>query len=320
MSGRGAGVGSMPGTDFGGALRTVADMTPDLVALPELPTAGVNAQLPGRGLAVAGELPVDLTVDGWTLAYSHGSMARQARRLIVQEMDLAEEVFDGASLPLKVQVAGPWTLSAVTLTRNGARLLGDVGARRDLAQALAHGVEQYIGELNRRLKPSSLVVQIDEPGLPAVALGAIGTASGLSRYAAIDLPELDEALGMVTAAIKAGGASSAAHCCAPKISPSLFAGAGFDAINFDLSLATPGDEWAAAFESGVDLWPGAIATSPESSDKAVIAEIEGFFGQLGFDRDSFADRLVVTPTCGLAGSSPAQASAALAAAQRVATM
>ena len=100
MSARGAGVGSMPGTDFAGALRTLVEATPDLVALPELPALGVQAQLPGRGLAVAGEMPVDLAIDGWTLAYSHGSVARQARRLIVQEMDLAEEVFVGAGVPV----------------------------------------------------------------------------------------------------------------------------------------------------------------------------------------------------------------------------
>lgn len=316
MSGRGAGVGSMPGTDFAGALRAVADATPDLVALPELPEIGVYAQLPGRGLAVAGELPVDLTADGWTLASTHGSVARHARRLVVQELEIAEEVLDGENVAVKIQLAGPWTLAAVTHLRNGERVLSDAGARRELAEALAHGVEQYVAQIRQRLNPPELVVQFDEPGLPAVALGAIKTASGLHRHGAIDDPELDEALRLLVSAV--GDATPIVHCCAPKLPVPLVANAGFAAISFDLSLAMPGDEWAAAFESGVDLWPGAIPTSGESSDKAVIADIEGFFGQLGFDRESFAERLVVTPTCGLVGSSVAQAAAALSAAQRVA--
>lgn len=304
----------MPGTDFAGALRTVAEATPGLVALPELPALGVQAQLPGRGLAVAGEIPVELTTDGWTLAYSHGSQARQARRLIVHEMDLAEEVFDGERLPLKVQVAGPWTLAAAAHTRNGERIVADAGARRDVAQALAHGVEQYVAELRRRLDPADLVVQLDEPGLPAVALGAIRTASGLQAYAPVDEEELDEALRSAVAAIRAGGATPVVHCCAPRIPVALLARAGFAAISFDLGLATPGDEWAQALEAGVELWPGAFAASGSISDKAVVESIDRFFDELGVA----PERIVVTPNCGLAGATAAEARAALSAAERVA--
>jgi len=47
--------------------------------------------------------------------------------------------------------------------------------------------------------------------------------------------------------------------------------------------------------------------------------IETFFGHFGFDGEAYADRLVVTPTCGLAGASPAWARKALSIAEMTAT-
>ncbi len=49
-----------------------------------------------------------------------------------------------------------------------------------------------------------------------------------------------------------------------------------------------------------------------------MTRVQTFFGHFGFDEEAYAQRLVVTPTCGLAGASPAWARQALSLAQRVA--
>ena len=81
----------------------------------------------------------------------------------------------------------------------------------------------------------------------------------------------------------------------------LLAGAGFRAISFDLSLATPDEVWAATFESGVALWPG-------GGDRRAI---DRWFSSLGFDDSVYEERTVLTPSCGLANLSPDEARNAL---------
>ena len=77
----------------------------------------------------------------------------------------------------------------------------------------------------------------------------------------------------------------------------LFAGAGFAAIAFDAGPVGPGDDWARVFEDGTDLWFG-------TSDPR---RVEEFMGRLGFESASYVDRSAVTPPCGLAGQSAAEA-------------
>ena len=110
------------------------------------------------------------------------------------------------------------------------------------------------------------------------------------------------------------------HSCAPDVPVELLAGAGFTAISFDLSLARPDDIWAESFEQGTDLWPGVVPSTDATgvTDSALVSRIAAFFGRFGFDEEAYAGRLVVTPTCGLAGASPAWAREALVLAQRVA--
>jgi hypothetical protein len=99
----------------------------------------------------------------------------------------------------------------------------------------------------------------------------------------------------------------------------LLAGAGFGAVSFDATLVGPDEHWATAFESGVDLWPGAIATSGALDSSADVRQrVDRWFADLGFDDAVYGERAVVTPACGLAGASPDQARAALTLAQQAA--
>lgn len=309
-----AGVGSMPGASFADSLKVVLDSTPDLVAIPELPARGVEAAMIGRGVGMLAELGADLQPAGWRLTGSgSGADQRRARSLLSQDLDEVEELLQGFDGLLKVQVAGPWTLAAMVERPRGDRILADHGGRRDLAQSLAEGVREHLASVAGRVPGATLVLQIDEPMLPAVLAAQIPTASGWGRHRSIDKPEADAALRLLTEAGHEAGARTVLHSCAPDLPVELIAGARFDALSFDLTLATPGDVWASAFDGGLDLWPGIIPSldADNPSDKALGKRTWDFFGALGFDAGVFADRIVITPTCGLAGASPTWAKRAL---------
>jgi hypothetical protein len=124
---------------------------------------------------------------------------------------------------------------------------------------------------------------------------------------------------MLTEAITRSGAASVVHCCAARVPVDLLAGAGFGAISFDAGLARPDERWATAYESGVDLWLGAVPTSGDLPSPADVRRgVDRWFADLGFDATAYGERTVVTPACGLAGASPDHARAALTLAQQAA--
>ena len=313
------GIGSMPGTDFAESLRIVLGEVGDLPYVPELPARGVHAGMIGRGLAVLDGIGADLQPGGWRLGAGEGSDLRRARSLLAQDLDTAEELSAGHAGPLKIQVTGPLTLAATVERPRGDKMLADHGARREIAESLAEGLRTHITDTRRRFAGADLIVQVDEPSIVAVMTGGVPTASGFGRHRSVQPPEVDALLTMITSAIAASGARPVVHACAPEVPVALLVGAGFEAISFDLSLARPDDAWAEAFEQGIDLWVGAVPSiDTTTSDTELVSRIERFFSQLGFDGEAYADRLVVTPTCGLAGASPGWARKALAAAQSVA--
>src|SRR5690606_18092593 len=127
-----------------------------------------------------------------------------------------------------------------------------------------------------------------------VLAGKVPTASGFGRHRSVDAPVADALLRVVTEAIREAGGRPGVHSCAAPVPVALLVGAGFEGVAFDAGLVSPADEWAQAFESGTELWVGATDAQ----------RIEEFMGRLGFTPESYADRVVVTPPCGLAGSTP----------------
>ncbi|MEH3034571.1 MAG: methionine synthase [Aeromicrobium erythreum] len=297
------GVGSMPGEDLGGTLRLVLDDV-EVPFVPELPARGVAAQMTGRSLALLEGLAADLQPAGWRLVDAPGVDHRRARSLLAQDLDALEEAAHDWSGPLKQQVTGPWTLAATTELLRGEKVLADHGARRDLAESLAAGVAEHVADLRRRVPGAELVVQVDEPALPAVLAARVPTASGFGRYRTIDAPEADAALRVLAGAVRDAGARPVVHSCASDVPVALLRGAGFTAISFDLSLARPDDAWAEAFEAGVDLWPGILPSTDAPLDASgARRRLDGWFDRLGFAQDSWDARTTITPTCGLAGAS-----------------
>lgn len=306
------GVGSWPGTDMPDATKTAFAECPDLPYLPELPARGIGAQLVGRGASLLSGIAVDLQPAGWRLADAPNRDARLARSLFRSDLDVLEEVAQGYTGLVKVAVAGPWTLSAALERPRGDRVVADRGARRDVAQSLTEGIGELVGELRRRLPDVSLVVQLDEPLLPAVLTGALSTASGFSRHRSVGRPEVAE---VYTALVEHVGRPVVVHCCAAGAPVDLLRRAGVTGVGLDLAQTSTRewDEVGQGLAEGMWFGAGALATDgpvPVDRPDAVARRVLGRLDDLGLDADAGL-RTVLTPACGLAGFDRAGATAAL---------
>lgn len=316
----------MPGEDFTESLRVVLGELPELPHVPELPARGPGADLTGRTLALVAELGFDLQPAGWRLTDASGADHRRARSLLAQDLDAVEELAQEHVGPFKTQIAGPWTLAATVERQRGDKVLADVGARRDLAQALAEGLTGHVADLRRRVPGASeLIVQVDEPALPLVLTGSVPTASGFHRHRSVDAPRASPALEWVFEAITSAGAVPVAHCCAADAPIGLFTGAGARGISVDVSVlaASAYDDLATLLESGGRAFLGVVpAVDPEAAatEKSVAGTVLRLLDMLGLDVDEVASRLVLTPTCGLAGATPAYAREVLGLLQRAARL
>lgn len=312
------GVGSFPGAeqrDFDEALRIVLGEL-DLPFLPEVPGRGAPAGMVGRTLGLVAELDADLQPAGWRLTGTSGAPAvdqRRARSLLAQDLDAVEEQAARHAGPFKVQLAGPWTLAAIVERPRGDKLVADHGARRDLAQALAVAVTDHVADVRRRLPAADrIVVQLDEPALPAVLAGSVPTASGFGRHRTVHPPEASEALGWVLDAIADAGGEPWVHCCASEAPLALLRGAGAKGLAVDLSLvgAEGHDALAEAIEAGESVALGVVPTAAPKdvpSVTSLVERVRRWLDMLGLDPEEAAPSLVVSPTCGLAGADGAWA-------------
>jgi methionine synthase II (cobalamin-independent) len=310
----------MPGdsdADHAEAVRIVLGELPDLPHVPEVPGRGVAAAMTGRGLAVVEGLAADLQPAGWRLTDASGVDHRRARSLLAQDLDTVEELAQDYAGAFKTQVAGPWTLAATVEKPRGDKVLSDHGARRELAQALAEGVAGHLADLRGRLRGvDRWVVQVDEPALAAVVGGQVPTASGYGRHRSVDLPEASAHLEWVLGAITGAGAEPWVHSCAPRTPWSLVAGAGAAGLSADLSMLGPEDldTFAEALEGGRTTALGVVpSTDPATdvSDARLTERVQRWLDMLGLDPEVVGERVVVTPTCGLAGATAAWAARAV---------
>jgi methionine synthase II (cobalamin-independent) len=314
------GVGSMPGVDPVEVTKLVLGELPDLPHLPELPARGPGAGIIGRGAAFLVDLPVDLQPSGWRLVDHPGRDLRRSLDLLARDVDTLEELAQDHAGPLKLQVAGPWTLAAMVELHYGDKAVSDPGAVRDLTQSLAEGVRRHVADVAGRLPAAQVVLQLDEPSLPAVLAGNVPTASGFGTLRAVEEQVVRTGLAEVLeAATGAGAVRTVVHCCAPHPPVALFREAGAGAVSLDAALLTAAEDEAlgTVVEAGVGLWLGVVPAG-DADDPATLGDlgdtvrsVRGLWTRLGFAADLLPGAVVLTPACGLAGTSPAYARAAL---------
>lgn len=305
----------MPGANPMEAARTVAGELPDFPHLAELPGRGPGADITGRAVAMLVDIPAEVTPRGWRIAERPGRDLGRARSMLSSDLDAMEEVLDSYEGLLKVQVCGPWTLAAtLEQPRSLNAALADPGLVADLAASLAEGVAAHAAEVAKRVPRATVVLQFDEPALPAVAGGAVPTASGLSRVRAVDEEVLRDRLHAV---LSASGRYSIVHCCGRDVPFRIITGSGADAVSLDLSQLRRDvyDSLAEVAEAGAGLLAGAISADyPERrgvtpTDAArTVAQV---WRKMALPAARCAEQVVLTPACGLAAASPAQAREAL---------
>lgn len=271
--GTATGVGSLPGTDPLEATRTVTGELPELPHLPELPGRGPGADLLGRTAALLVDLPVEIVASGWRATARPGRDLRRAIDLLRFDLDAMQEVAEQVRPPLlKVQAAGPWTLTAGIELVRGHRVLTDPGALREFTASLAEGLAAHVTELARRTG-ARIVVQLDEPSLPAVLAGRLPTPSGWGRVDPVSEGDAADVLRTVIETVTAAsGGPVVAHCCASRPPVALLRRAGCAAVGVDVPLLLGGgnpdqallDELAEAWDAGTPLLLGLVpSTDPE---------------------------------------------------------
>jgi methionine synthase II (cobalamin-independent) len=306
------GLGSLPGTDPKEATTLVLGELPDLPHLPELPNRGAGADMIGRAAALLVDLPVELVPSGWRMTARPGRDLRRALDFLAWDLDALETAAAGYTGPLKVQATGPWTLAAHLELASGHKVVSDPGATRDLAQSLTEGLRAHVADVTARVPGARVVLQLDEPSLPAVLAGTVSTPSGYGTVRAVEPPVAEQALHAV---LQAGPeAGRVVHCCAADVPVQLLRDAGADALALDAARLRPDqyDVLGETLDAGTSVWLGVLP----STDAAITldtarAPIRRLWAELGFARRELGYRLVPTPACGLAGASPAYVRRAL---------
>ncbi len=208
--------------------------------------------------------------------------------------------------------------ATIELARSQNPALADAGAVADLAQSLAEGVAAHVAEVRKRLPGAPVLLQLDEPALPAVLAGSVPTASGLNRVAPVDDTVTVAVLRTVLTAAKA---FAIVNCRAADIPFKIIRECGAGGIGLDLSLLRRGDEdgLAETAEAGLGILAGATTTMAERGRPArspaprdTAAGVIELWRRIGLPAATLAAQVVITPACGLAGESPAGARAALA--------
>ncbi|MER5453974.1 methionine synthase [Micromonospora sp. NPDC002389] len=313
-AGAATGIGSLPGTDIAEAQRIVLGELPALPHLPELPARGPGADMIGRGAGLLVELPVELYAARWRVALRPGRDLRRARDLMERDLDQLAEQAEEYAGPIKVQAPGPFTLAASVELPVGGRMVRDPGAVRDLTESLAEGLRAHVAAVARRVPRAAVLLQVDEPSLPAVLAGRVPTESGFGTYRAVQ-PE--DARALLTAVVEAVGVPTVVHCCAPDVPLDLIRATGAVGVALDLDLVTDLDPLGEAIDAGLGLFagaaPGTVPAGRAPTSAQVADRVRTLWDRLGFPRRRLAEQVVITPACGLAGATPAYVRAVLSA-------
>lgn len=292
--------------------------------LVELPARGVGADMIGRAGALLIDIALDTVPRGYRITARPGAVTRRAVSLLDEDVDALEEAWEKAGgavegRAVKVQAPGPITLAAGLELPNGHRAITDAGAVRDLTASLAEGVERHRAEVARRLA-TTVVVQYDEPVLPAALAGRLSGVSALNPVHPVDA---SAAVTLVDTCVAAAGADVLLHICADEIPWNVLQRSSINAVSVDASILGDADldELGEFLDSGRCVVLGLLPTSApqyQPSAEEVAAAAVAITDRIGFSRAVVGQRVGISPACGLAGTTAQWARVALEVAQRAA--
>jgi methionine synthase II (cobalamin-independent) len=292
--------------------------------LVELPARGVGADMIGRTGALLVDIAIDTAPRGYRIAARPGAVVRRAASLLDEDVDAFEEAWEKSGggqsqRTVKVQATGPITLAAQLELSNGHRAITDDGAVRDLAASLAEGVAVHRTELMRRLA-TPVVVQFDEPELPAALAGRL---AGVTRFSPVRAIEESVAIDLIDECVAKSGGVAMVHSCAAGLPWRALRRSAVTAVSVDLRGMSDAelDGVGEFLDAGRDVLFGVVpATAPAQrpSVEEVVGAAARVTDRLGFPRSVLADRVGISPACGLAGATAKWARTAMGLAQRAA--
>jgi methionine synthase II (cobalamin-independent) len=302
------GIGSWPGTAPRPAAEVVVGELHRLTHLVELPARGVGADMIGRAAALLVDIGIDTVPRGYRIANGRSAVMRRAASLLAEDIDALEEAWEkaglsGGSRTVKVQAPGPITLAAELELPNGHRAITDPGAVRDLAGSLAEGVAAHRAEVARRLD-TTVVVQFDEPLLPAALQGRLTGVTSLTPVHPVDE---SVATGLLDDCVAAVDTEVVLHSCASGLPWNMLRRSIVQAVSIDATtlVAEDLDGVGEFLESGRSVMLGVVPTiAPPArpSVEQVATSAVAVTDRLGFARSIVRERIGVTPACGLANA------------------
>ncbi len=258
------GIGSWPGSSPREAAEIVIGELHTLPHLVELPARGVGADMIGRAGALLVDIGIDTVPRGYRIASGRSAVVRRAASLLDEDIDALEEAWEKAGLrggtrTVKVQAPGPITLAAQLELPGGHRAITDSGAVRDLAGSLAEGVAAHRAQLERRLE-TPVVVQFDEPSLPAALEGRLTGVTSLTPVHPVDE---SVAIGLLDDCVAIVGAEVVLHSCAAELPWKALQRSAIHAVSVDVSTLTAADlDGMGEFvDSGRTVMLGVVATT-----------------------------------------------------------
>ena len=299
--GTATGLGPLPGGDPLQAARIVFSELP-LPFLPELPARGVGADPVGRTAGLLTDLHVEVGTGVWRFVARGGRDEQRAHNALTTDLDAMEEVASGHAGPLKLRIVGPWSLAASVELGRGEKAVADPGAVRDIVASLVDGLTRHLADIRRRLPGiTRIVVQVDEPLMPAVIAGELSTASGWGRLRSYERAVVEDGLRQVLTA-----AGPDAHAGVwlgnARLDGELLrnAGAAFVGLDGGVLDSLDEDEIGEAIDAGLGLL---VACGPLDADRSdprpVMAPVTGLWKRLGFPVDQLPRTVAVAPVEGL---------------------
>jgi hypothetical protein len=298
------GIGSLPLTSIPSAIRSVAEFSPEVPFWPQLPQLSEREKVISQGLGIVADLieprhegygyqvkegRLDLVLE--ILHRSSGELTpANAAGFGAFEEALSSGLFRSA-VAVKGQIEGPITLSAY-LFHQGRPFLSDPA----LFAAIAFHVSQIICWQIDRLKSARLPVLlfIDEPALCLEAPVACPVSED-QRLSALAVT-LEDA--------RVRGAYAGLHCCAARPLERMCR-AKPDIISFDAheGLDLFFADWHALdfVNQGGSVAYGIVPTRPglDAVDAATVYIRWLKAASLAGDPQKFAQRAMITATCGL---------------------
>ena len=318
------GIGSWPGTSPREAAEIVLGELHALAHLVELPARGVGADMIGRAGALLIDIGIDTMPRGYRIANGRSAAVRRAASLLDEDIDALEEAWEKAGLrggtrTVKVQAPGPITLAAHLELPGGHRAITDSGALRDLTGSLAEGMAAHRAQLERRLE-TAVVVQFDEPSLPAALQGRLAGVTSMTPVHPVDE---SVAMGLLDDCVAVVGTGVLLHSCAAGLPWKALQRSDIQAVSVDVSSLTAADlDGVGDFvDSGRTVMLGVVApTAPASRPSAeeIAKAAVAVTDRLGFARSVLRERIGITPACGLAGATSQWARTAIELAQKAA--